>query len=690
MATWTSPGPNGFPPGFYKQNLALLENDVWETVKFFISTKHLLKEMNHTFISLIPKVNKPNSPSDFRPISLCNSNYKIISKIIVNRMKPLLSKLISPYQAAYIPGRNIQNNVVIAHELVHTMKKKDRCDIMGLKLDMSKAFDRVEWSFLSVVLKRFGFSDHWCQLIFPCISTTSISILLNGSPCNSFSPTRGLRQGDPLSPYLFILCTEAFSRYLIHAENSKLIHGLKVTKDAPSISHLLFVDDCLLFTKTTHSESNNLMSLIKDFSSISSQMINFEKSACFFSKNVLPDHCVSLIRSMNVRKIELNEKYLGIPLFLARNRTESMSHLNTHHDSRVSNWKVKSVYKLLALELPHNSVQNPDIDTYKALWKSSLLPRTQLFLWKCIERILPTGSKLARYSNTHNDRCSLCNLNASETPEHMLLHCSYAKNVWSHIPVASQFVSQDFDTNISVKDWITKWLSSSQLQPHSDVVLTTSWSIWKDRCAKVFENASLNPMATAKTAIKIASETVGLLVSSSMPNTVNSDAPDNDSNFLQNTLHNSIVIFCDASYDKDTNKSGIGIVAFNSTGTFKGCKLVSRYAASPEGAESAALLEAAKWIREKNFDVVYLVSDAKTVMAYLNNCRGQTSWSSCGFLEDCLFLLKDVNIIQFKHIKRDRNRAADTAAKYSRVGNVTREWDDLNCPFFLQNYVNSQ
>ncbi|XP_026459906.1 uncharacterized protein LOC113360630 [Papaver somniferum] len=264
MGPWTAPGTDGFPPGFYKQNLKLLENDVWEIVKSFFHSKHLLKEMNHTFISLIPKVNKLNSPADFRHISLCNYNYKIISKILVNRMKPLLSKLISPYQASYDPGRNIQNNVIIAHELVYTLKKKkDRCGIMGLKLDTSKAFDRVECPFLIVVLKKLA------------SLTTGVSY------------------------------------------------------------------DCLLFTKATHSETSNLMSLIKDFSSICGQMINFEKSACFFSKNVQPDHCVSLIRAMNVKKVELNEKYLGIPLFITRNRTESMSHLSTHHNSIVSNWKGK-------------------------------------------------------------------------------------------------------------------------------------------------------------------------------------------------------------------------------------------------------------------------------------------------------------------------------------------------------------
>lgn len=222
-------------------------------------------------------------------------------------------------------------------------RKKNKCGIMGLKLDMSKAFDRVEWPFLIDVLKRFGFSDSWCNIIYQCISTTSISVLLNGSPCTAYKPSRGLRQGDPLPPYLFILCMKSFSRYLLHAEECHLIHGFKVSKEAPSISCLLFADDCLLFTKATHDEANSLMSLIKNFSLISGQVINFQKSGCFFSKNVHPDHFVSLIRSLNVKKVDLNDKHLGIPLFLKRSKNESFSFLTDHFANGVAKWKCKNL-----------------------------------------------------------------------------------------------------------------------------------------------------------------------------------------------------------------------------------------------------------------------------------------------------------------------------------------------------------
>lgn len=163
--------------------------------------------------------------------------------------------------------------------------------------------------------------------------------MLNAYPYKSYRPTRGLRQGDPLSPYTFIICMETFSRYLLHAESNNLIHGLKVCKDAPSISHLLFADDCLIFAKASHSKAANLLSLIKDFSLASGQVINLQKSGCFFSSNVHSAQAVSLINDLKVKKIVLNEKYLGIPLFITRSRTDSFNYLNDHFDKRVAKWK---------------------------------------------------------------------------------------------------------------------------------------------------------------------------------------------------------------------------------------------------------------------------------------------------------------------------------------------------------------
>ncbi|XP_026420486.1 uncharacterized protein LOC113316539 [Papaver somniferum] len=163
---------------------------------------------------------------------------------------------------------------------------------------MSKAFDRLEWKFLLDVLKKFGFSHKFVQLISQCIATTNIEVMLNGSPTAAFKPTRGIRQGDPLSPYLFILAIESFSRYLAYCEKSGQLTGMKISRSAPKINHLLFADDCLLFCKANERQVQKLLQVIEQFSSFSGQLINFNKSAVYFSSNLEPEVCQSISGSL--------------------------------------------------------------------------------------------------------------------------------------------------------------------------------------------------------------------------------------------------------------------------------------------------------------------------------------------------------------------------------------------------------
>ena len=155
--------------------------------------------LNKRNIALIPKVNNPKRMTDFRPISLCNVVYKLISKTIANRFKTFLSHIISENQNAFIPDRLITDNVLVAFELMYYLNHKttggDGC--MAAKLDMSKAFDRVEWCFIKGVMVKLGFSSKWIDLVMRCISSVSYSILINGTACGNIISTRGLRQGGP-------------------------------------------------------------------------------------------------------------------------------------------------------------------------------------------------------------------------------------------------------------------------------------------------------------------------------------------------------------------------------------------------------------------------------------------------------------------------------------------------------------
>ena len=203
-------GPDDMPGLFFKKFWHIVRIQLIQTVQNFFRDGWLLKDMNKTFITLIPKVQGAYNFGHFRPISLCNFCYKVISRILVARLRPLLDKLIDLAQVAFVPNRNIAKNVLLAQEVVHsfsTTKKKK--GFVGLKLDFQKAYDRLEWPFLIQILKNFGFHQKFINLIYQCIFTVSFILLLNGGKDLSIIPSRGLRQGV-LYPLIFSLLGAKF------------------------------------------------------------------------------------------------------------------------------------------------------------------------------------------------------------------------------------------------------------------------------------------------------------------------------------------------------------------------------------------------------------------------------------------------------------------------------------------------
>lgn len=180
-----------------------------------------MKHINFTYITLIPKVKHPKEMVYLRPISLCNVLFKIISKIMANRLNDLLPKIISLNQGAFVPGRNISDNKILASEIATYLfrRRRGKKGFISLKLDISKAYDCTEWGFLRHILTKLGFSARWVKWVMLCVSSISYSIILNGCPRDYIIPSRGLRQGDPLSPYLFILCAEGLSTLIAKKES---------------------------------------------------------------------------------------------------------------------------------------------------------------------------------------------------------------------------------------------------------------------------------------------------------------------------------------------------------------------------------------------------------------------------------------------------------------------------------------
>jgi hypothetical protein len=319
-----APGPNSFFALFYKKYWSVVKSEVLECVWDFFLNKKMAREQNHTFITLIPKQIGAHSVNQFRPISLCNISYKIISKILANRLKLLLPKIISPLQSTFVPNRSIQDNSIIAHELLHSFKlKRGKCGFMFLKMDMEKAFDKIEWNLILAIMQHLGFHATWLQWIESCISSTSFSILLNGSPFGLFSSKRGLRQGDPLSPFLFILGSELLSRLLLKEERIGNIKGMKIARASPAINHLLFADDLLLFGKASLLEAASFKGCLDKYCSWSGQSINSRKSSIRFSKNTKSSTTSSILNILPFNPNPANSIYLGLPILLGRSKGDA-------------------------------------------------------------------------------------------------------------------------------------------------------------------------------------------------------------------------------------------------------------------------------------------------------------------------------------------------------------------------------
>lgn len=287
LKAFKSPGPDGLHAGFFQRFWLVVGRSVSEEIKKIFRDRKIPLDLNQTHIALIPKIKGPKSIENFRPISLCNSVYKIITKIIVARIRTLLDKLISPYQVAFVPSRKGVDNVIIAQELIHTIsRKKGNVGYMVIKINLEKAYDRLEWSFIKEVLVVANFPPDLIQLIMSCVSTVSTSILFNGGVLDPFLPSRGIRQGDPISPYLFTLCMEVLGRIIDDKCTNNLWNSDKASAGGPAFSHIFFVDDLLLFAKANSLNCESVKDVVEEFCMISGQKINTAKSKVFFSPNV--------------------------------------------------------------------------------------------------------------------------------------------------------------------------------------------------------------------------------------------------------------------------------------------------------------------------------------------------------------------------------------------------------------------
>lgn len=220
-----------------------------------------------------------------------------------------------------------------------------------IKLAMSKAYDRVEWDFLGKIMQWLSFHENWIQPIMKCVSSVSYKICVNGVLSDMFRLERGLRQGDPLSPYLFLLCAEGFSAMLAKAEQEGKLHGVTICRSASLVSHRLFVDDSLILCKANKEEAQVLKHILSVYEECSGHMINVEKSTIMFSPNISSDDRQDVMGVLNIRSETFNEKYLGLPVYVGRTRTNVFTYLKERIWQRVQGWKEKQAGKEVLIKV---------------------------------------------------------------------------------------------------------------------------------------------------------------------------------------------------------------------------------------------------------------------------------------------------------------------------------------------------
>ena len=248
--------------------------------------------------------------------------------------------MVSPLQTAFVPGRKGLDNMIIVQELIHTMStKKGSQEYMAIKIDLEKAYDRLEWHFVRDVLNLYNLPQDTVKLIMSYISSSSILVLFNGGQLDPFLPSRGIRQGDLLSHYLFILCMEVLGFLIVDQCSSHLWDPIKSSQSGPSFSHLFFADDLVLFAKADLKNCQSIRDALDTFCELSGQKVNMTKSKVFFSPNVGQENRDSFCNILGFRSTPNLGKYLGFPIQHKGSSSRDFDFVLERVHNKLQGWK---------------------------------------------------------------------------------------------------------------------------------------------------------------------------------------------------------------------------------------------------------------------------------------------------------------------------------------------------------------
>ncbi|GKV50356.1 hypothetical protein SLEP1_g57064 [Rubroshorea leprosula] len=336
-----SPGPDGFSFHIIKSIWNVIEKDIVDFVQEFSRNGKLVRGLNSSFIVLIPKKDNPIDLKDYRPISLIGSLYKILSKVLANRIKKVLPKVISGTQSAFLGGRQITDGILILNEVVEEIRRK-KIGSFIFKADFEKAYDSVNWVFLDEMMRRLGFGEKRRLWIKECLQTASASVLVNGSPTEEFKMEKGLRQGDPIAPFLFLIVAEGLNVLIESAVNKELFQGIPIGSGGLNISHLQFANNTVIMGKANPSNIKAVKGILRWFELISGLKINFNKSV-LYSCHVSDEWRRMAAANLNCKSGSFPFTYLGMPIGDSMCRRKPWIPVIDNFNKKLAVWKAKSL-----------------------------------------------------------------------------------------------------------------------------------------------------------------------------------------------------------------------------------------------------------------------------------------------------------------------------------------------------------
>ncbi|XP_074293409.1 uncharacterized protein LOC141620437 [Silene latifolia] len=542
-----SPGPDGITPKNFQTFWPQIGQLVTMALLRFLNSGVMLKEWNNTHIILIPKVEKPELISQYRPISLCNVIYHLASKCLANQLKLVISSIVSDSQQAFVPSRLMSDGCLITHEIMHYLNKtkKGSVSYAALKLDMHKAFDRVSWPFLIAIMKKFGFPIFWQNIIWEFVSTVTYNILINGEPSSSFRPSCGLRQATPNSFETLrdlFRCFELASGQMINLDKffikfspntpadfkSHMASILKmrttdsfgnylgVLVDLPSTKSLVFQP--LLDKMTTRIIAWSSLHLSQPcklliINSILLGSIHFLMTSIPFPIGICKN-IDSLIAAFWWRKdvrhrsihwlsrdsLQLPREHGGlgrIYLFLLRSQKSLILPFLWSGLCRTANafapgfsWKLGNGSFVDLLTSHWVNGNTPSVRPISAAFS----PVISTLLTPSVHNILPSLENLSVRGIQVSTSCVFCHSH-SESLDHLFRSCTVARHVWLSSALGINFVA---NSGVCLQRWIADFIG--YFHRVTDTVdrcllrfLRTIKAIWMGRNSIIFDNCSVNP-----------------------------------------------------------------------------------------------------------------------------------------------------------------------------------------------------